>query len=177
MDARADGVPCQSARSADLVVAKPRHFSHEEYVTVEVGQCGQSLVDCEIDILRRWSRAFVRQHRWLGLSNTLAVVIEREVPCDLKQPSPDLTVRSHWDRGPAHPQEDVLRQITRGIGFAYRSAEVLEQAMLVSGEQRFGVDRHASLLLRTPRGGDPLDGHSVNPYAVPPGWTPRSPSK
>src|SRR5437764_467177 len=48
--------------------------------------------------------------------------------------------RGHGDGRAAHPQEDVLRQITRRLGLANRPAEVLEQATLVSGEQRFGVD-------------------------------------
>ena len=48
------------------------------------------------------------------------------------------------------------------LSLANRPAEVLEQATLVSGEQRFGVDGHAFLLLRTPRRGDPLDGYQIN---------------
>ena len=143
MDARADAVRCQSARASDLFIAKARHFPHQEYVTIEIRQGGERLVDREVDILRGRSRAFVRQRRRLGVPQTLAVVIEREVPGDLKQPGSNLTVRGHGDGGPAHPHEDVLRQITRVFRLADRPAEVLEQAMLVGGEERCGVGGHA----------------------------------
>jgi hypothetical protein len=123
-------------RPSDLVIAKARHFPHREYVTVEVCQGGEGLVDGEVDILRRQARAFVHQHRWLGVPQALAMVIEREVSGDVKQPRPDLAVGSHGDGCPAHPQEDVLRQITRGLDLADRPAEVLEQAMMVGGEER-----------------------------------------
>ena len=109
MDARTDGVRCQSARTSDLVIAKASDFAHEKHVAIEIGQRGERVVDREIDVLGRRARAFVRQHGWLGVPQPLAVVIEREVPGDLKQPGPDLAVRGDGDRGPAHPQEDVLR--------------------------------------------------------------------
>ncbi|OLC40501.1 MAG: hypothetical protein AUH43_26335 [Acidobacteria bacterium 13_1_40CM_65_14] len=108
MDARSDGVPRQSARTSDFFIAKAGDFPHEKYVSVEVCQGGERRVNGEIDVLRRGTRAFVCQHGWLGLPQTLAVVIEREVPRDLKQPGPDLAVRGLGDRGPAHPQEDIL---------------------------------------------------------------------
>jgi hypothetical protein len=138
MDARADGVGCESARPSDLFITKARDLSHQEDVTVEVWQCGERLVHCEIDILRRWSRGF-HQPRRLGVPQTLAVVVEREVPGDLKQPGSHLAVRSHGDSCPAYPQEDVLRQVTRRFGLADRPAEVPEKTMLVGGEERCGV--------------------------------------
>ena len=51
MDAGSDSVRRQPARVSDFVIAQPRHLTHEEHVTVEVGQRGESLVDSELDIL------------------------------------------------------------------------------------------------------------------------------
>ena len=110
---------------------------------------GERFVDRDVDILRRRSRAFVHELGWLGLPEALAVVIQCEVPGDVKQPGPDLTVGGRRDLGPAHPQEDVLGQVTGRFRMSDRSAEVPEQAALVGGECCFGVDGHASLLLRT----------------------------
>ncbi len=59
MNARTDGIRCQSARPSDLFIAKTRHFPHEEYVTVEISQCGEGLVDSKVDILGRCSHGFV----------------------------------------------------------------------------------------------------------------------
>ena len=71
-----------------------------------------------------------------------AVVIEREVPGDLKQPGPHLFFRRDGDSRAAHPEEDVLREIACGLR-SDRPAEVLEQAMLVGCEEGGGVDGHA----------------------------------
>jgi hypothetical protein len=149
MNARTNGIRCQSARASDLFIAKTRHFPHEEYVTVEISQYGEGLIDSKVDILRWRSRRFVRQLRRGGPPQMLAVVINRQVPGNSEQPSPDLAVRRSRDRCPTHPHEDVLGEVTCRLCFADRSAEVLEQVTLVGGEERSGVVGHASLLLRT----------------------------
>jgi hypothetical protein len=51
MNARTDGVRCQSAGSSDLLVTKTRHFPHEEYVTVERCERGEGVIDGKVDIL------------------------------------------------------------------------------------------------------------------------------
>jgi hypothetical protein len=142
MDARTDSIRREPARACDLSVTQARHFAHEEDVSIEVWQCGKSLVDSEVDILRRLSRGPLRQLYWLWVSQTLAVMIEREVSGNLKQPGSELAIAGHWDRGPAHPQKHVLGQITRGLGLTNSSAKVPEQAMLVGGEERFEIDGH-----------------------------------
>src|SRR5689334_17748896 len=48
VDAGPDGVRSQSARISDFFVAKACHLTHEEYVTIEVWQCGERLVDGEV---------------------------------------------------------------------------------------------------------------------------------
>jgi hypothetical protein len=80
MDARTDGIRCQSARPSDLFIAKTRHFPHEEYVTVEISQCGEGFVDSKVDVLGRRSHGFVHQHRWFRSPQMLAVVINGQVP-------------------------------------------------------------------------------------------------
>ena len=51
MNAGTNGIRCQSARPSDLFIAEARHFPHDEYVTVEITQCGEGLVDGQVDIL------------------------------------------------------------------------------------------------------------------------------
>src|SRR6266516_4326064 len=53
------------------------------------------------------------------------LLIEHEVSGDLKQPGLQLAISGRGDRRPAHPQEHILRQITRRLGLADRPAEVL----------------------------------------------------
>ena len=158
MNARTDGIRCQSARPSDLFIAKTRHFPHEKNITVEISQDGEGFVNGKVDILRGRSRSFVRQLRWRWPTLMLAVVIDHQVPGNLEQPGPDLTVRGSRDHRPTHSHEDILGEVTCRLCFADRSAEVLEQAALVDGEERSGVVGHASLLLRTWRSADPLNG-------------------
>ena len=141
MDARSHGVRCQSTCPPDLVVAKAHHLPHQEHVAIELGQRGERFVDREVDVLRRQPSTFLRQCRWLGVPQALAVVIEREVPGDVKQPGPDVPFRRNRNGRAGHSQEDILREITRRVG-ANRPAEVLEQAVLVGGEERFRIDGH-----------------------------------
>ena len=143
MNPRADRVRRQLARRRNLVVAKAGHFPQEEDISIDLGQRGESLVDGEVNILRWRPDDAVGQYRRFGVPKAPAVMVECEVSRYLEEPGPNLAVRPCRDRRPAHPQEDVLGQITRGVGMADRPAEVLEEAMLMSGEQRFGVDGHA----------------------------------
>jgi hypothetical protein len=50
-----------------------------------------------------------------------------------------------WNGGPAHPQKDVLRQVTGRFDLADGPQEVPEEPGFVGDEQRRWVDRHASL--------------------------------
>src|SRR5688572_477854 len=88
----------------------------------------------------------------------LAVVIDRQVSGDLEQPGLHLSIRGSRNRCPAHPDEDVLGQVTGRLCFPDRPAEVLEQAMLVDGEECCWVVGHASLPTRTWEEADPLNG-------------------
>lgn len=65
------------------------------------------------------------------MSCLLAVVIECEVPGDLKQPGPHLGVRGLGNGASTHAQEHILRQIARRLGMTDRPVEIPDQAMLV----------------------------------------------
>src|SRR5262245_40216359 len=82
MDARSDGVRCQSACLTDFGIAEASYLPHEEDVTVDVWQCGEGLVDGQTDVLRRRPRAHVRPRQWLGPASTVTLVIERDVSGD-----------------------------------------------------------------------------------------------
>ncbi len=72
------------------------------------------------------------------VSQSLAVMIQRQIPGDAKQPRAHvLGRRGNW--GPAYSQEDVLRQIACRLGAADRPAEIPEEAFTVRIEQPFGV--------------------------------------
>ncbi len=142
MNPRSDCIWCQSAGLPDLVIAKAHDFAHQKDVAIEVGQRGERFVDRKVDVLGREPRPFFRQRRWLGAPQPCAVVIEREVSGDVKQPGPHLFFRRDRDGRAAHPEEDVLREIARGLR-SDRPAEVPEKAVLVGCEEGGGVDGHA----------------------------------
>ena len=53
VNARSDGVRCESAGLGDLLITKSRHFPHQKYVAVELVQRAEGPIDSEIDILGR----------------------------------------------------------------------------------------------------------------------------
>ena len=156
VDAGADRVWRQTAGPSDFVIAKAHDFAHQKDVAIEIGQRGQRFVDGKVDILGREPRSFFRQRRWLGAPQPCAVVIEREVPGDVKQPGPHLFFRA---------RAGMVARLTRRKTSCVRSraglrsdcpAEILEQAMLVGAKRVAASTAISDWVQRTLRRAYPL---------------------
>lgn len=144
MKPRSHGVSGQLTGKRNFVVAQAAKFPHQENITIDGVQPIQGFTNCKCERLCRRKRRIDGQLDRLPPSSIVSHMIQREIPCDAKQPGAPAPFVGFRNGGPGHAEEYFLRQFTC-VFAADDSAEIPEYALSVRGEQDIGVGHRWTL--------------------------------
>ena len=159
MEGVANGVRREFARRGNLVIAEAGRFSEEEDVAVDIGECGQCLLNGGRDFLRAISRHVVHGGG-VRLSLPIPNVVQRQIPRNFEHPRPLSIPVVTWHARARDTEENLLRQISCRVGVSDDAREITRETLAVRGEKSGAVGAvsqvDVSLQVRTPIKGDRL---------------------